>query len=213
MQRGVAGETDESSAAVSHPTDVGKPAASEQGTRERLVAAAAAAIHAEGYAGTTLSRVARAAEVPLGNVYYWFRTKDALAEAVIQARVDELNALMDEAGRKSRPQDRLAALLIRFAAGSAEMARLGCPYGTLAQELEKRDDKLARRARRIFAVQREWMTRQFQELGAPDPDALALELLAGMQGAALLAHALRDPKVLESRLGALVRWVRTIFSS
>ena len=88
------------------------------------------------------------------------------------------------------------------------MARLGCPYGTLAQELEKRDDALARSARRIFAVQGKWMTRQCREAGATDPDALALELLAGMQGAALLAHALRDPRVLKARLDALVRWVR-----
>jgi AcrR family transcriptional regulator len=183
-------------------------ATSAQGTRERLVAAASVVIHAEGYSGTTLARVAQAAKVPLGNVYYWFHTKEALAEAVIDARVDELNALMEEAGRKSRPQDRLAALLIRFASGCAEIARLGCPYGTLAQELEKRDDKLARRARRIFAVQRNWMARQFRELGARDPDARALELLAGMQGAALLAHALRNPKVLKARLDALVRGVR-----
>ena len=181
---------------------------SERGTRERLVAAAASVIHAEGYSGTTLAQVAQAAAVPLGNVYYWFRTKDALGEAVVTARVEQLTALMYEAGRKARPQDRLAALLGRFSESCAEMARLGCPYGTLAQELEKRDDALARSARRIFAVQRKWMTRQFREAGATNPDALALELLAGMQGAALLAHALRDPRVLKARLDALVRWVR-----
>ncbi len=185
----------------------------EPRTRERLIAAAAAVIHAEGYSGTTLSRVARVAEVPLGNVYYWFRTKDALAEAVIDARVEDLSALMDEAGRKARPQDRLAALLARFAESCAEMTRLGCPYGTLAQELEKRDDRLALRAERIFAVQREWITRQFREIGARNPEALALELLAGMQGAALVAHALRDSRILKTRLDALVRWVRSVSSS
>ncbi len=128
---------------------------------------------------------------------------------MIDTRVEELEALMDDAGRKARPQDRLAALLVRFAESCAEMTRLGCPYGTLAQELEKRDDGLARRAERIFAVQRKWMTRQFREIGAPRPDALALELLAGMQGAALVAHALRDCRILKSRLEALVRWVRS----
>ena len=182
----------------------------EQGTRERLIAAAAAVVHAEGYSGTTLARVAKVAEVPLGNLYYWFRTKDALAEAVIDTRVEELEALLDDAGCAARPQDRLVALLVRFAETCAEMTRLGCPYGTLAQELEKRDDRLARRAERIFAVQRKWMTRQFRAMGASRPDALALELLAGMQGAALVAHALRDSRILKSRLDALVLWVRSL---
>lgn len=186
-----------------------KQAESARGTRERLIAAAAAVIHAEGYAGTTLARVAQAAEVPLGNVYYWFRTKDELAGAVVEARVEQVTALMDEAGRKAEPRERLAALLLGFAANCAEMARLGCPYGSLAQELEKHDDALARSAKRIFAVQREWMARQFRAAGAARPDALALELLAGMQGAALVAHALRDPAILEARLGALIRWVRS----
>lgn len=186
-----------------------KQASSALGTRERLIDAAAAVIHAEGYAGTTLARVAQAAKVPLGNVYYWFRTKDELAGAVVEARVEQVTALMDEAGRKADPRERLAALLLGFAANCAEMARLGCPYGTLAQELEKHDDALARSAKRIFAVQRKWMARQFREAGAARPDARALELLAGMQGAALVAHALRDPSILEARLGALVRWVRS----
>lgn len=186
-----------------------KPSSGALGTRERLVAAAAAVIHAEGYAGTTLARVAQAAEVPLGNVYYWFRTKDALAEAVVDARVEEVASLLNDAERTTDPRERLAALLLGFASNCAEMARLGCPYGTLAQELEKHDDALARSAKRIFAVQRKWMARQFREAGAGRPDALAVELLAGMQGAALLAHALREPAILEARLAALVRWVRS----
>jgi AcrR family transcriptional regulator len=181
----------------------------EHGIRERLVTAAAAVIYAEGYSGTTLALVAKAAKVPLGNVYYWFRTKDALAEAVVDARIEELDALMAELGRKARPEERLAGLLLRFASGCGEIARLGCPYGTLAQELEKRADGLARRAGSIFAGQRKWVAQQFRELGAHDADALAVELIAGMQGAALLAHALRDPRLLKTRLGALVRWVRS----
>lgn len=183
-----------------------------EGPRERLIAAAARVIYAEGLAGTTLARVAKAARVPLGNVYYWFRKKDALAQAVVDARVGELTALMAEAGRKTHPAERLATLLRRFSEGRAEVARLGCPYGTLAQELEKRDDRLSPHARRMFEVQRAWMGEQFRELGARDPDALALELIAGMQGAALLAHALHDPGILEARLAALARWVRTLAS-
>lgn len=50
--------------------------------RERLARAAATLFHQRGVRKTTLADIAQAAAVPLGNVYYHFRTKDALIEAV-----------------------------------------------------------------------------------------------------------------------------------
>ncbi len=52
--------------------------------RAELVAAATGLLHEQGFHRTTLADVAERASVPLGNVYYYFRTKEALAEAVIR---------------------------------------------------------------------------------------------------------------------------------
>src|SRR5712672_903890 len=61
--------------------------------RDRLIEAAKTLFYQQGVTGTTLANIAERAKVPLGNVYYHFRTKDALIEAVVQAHVQELQSL------------------------------------------------------------------------------------------------------------------------
>jgi len=51
--------------------------------RDRLIEAAKAKFYQQGVACTTLADIAQQAQVPLGNVYYHFRTKEALVEAVV----------------------------------------------------------------------------------------------------------------------------------
>ena len=55
------------------------------GKRARLVAAACRVLHEQGVERTTLADIAKAAYVPVGNVYYYFKTKDQLVEAAIHA--------------------------------------------------------------------------------------------------------------------------------
>jgi TetR/AcrR family transcriptional regulator, transcriptional repressor for nem operon len=59
--------------------------------RVRLVDAAKALIHRQGFNLTTLADIAQEADVPLGNVYYYFKTKEAIGEAVITNRGRELH--------------------------------------------------------------------------------------------------------------------------
>jgi hypothetical protein len=59
-----------------------------------------------------------------------------------------------------RPEERFAALLEIQLKGCDEIAQRGCPYGSLAQELEKRDGRLGSRAALLVELQREWMERQ-----------------------------------------------------
>ena len=51
--------------------------------RERLLAAARDLIHEQGFKPTTLADIARESDVPLGNVCYYFKSKDDIAGAII----------------------------------------------------------------------------------------------------------------------------------
>ena len=62
------------------------------GKRERLVASAGDLLHRQGVMATTLAQVAEAADVPPGNVYYYFKTKDDLVRAVIDRDVAPASA-------------------------------------------------------------------------------------------------------------------------
>jgi AcrR family transcriptional regulator len=63
------------------------------GKRERLVKSAQALIHEQGAHRTTLADIAERAEVPLGNVYYYFKSKDELIGAVLDSYQEEAAAL------------------------------------------------------------------------------------------------------------------------
>ena len=66
-------------------------------TRSRILAAARRALIARGYGGLVMREVAAACDMKLGNVQYYFATRDALVEQVIraEARLD-LDAIPGE---------------------------------------------------------------------------------------------------------------------
>jgi len=173
--------------------------------RKDLVEAARATIYENGVRRTTLAMIAERAKVPLGNVYYYFRTKDALIEAVVEARfqeIDETLASLEE--RHGSPTDQVVAFVAWSSEGAAEKARLGCPIGTLVQELQKEQGPVAERARTLFHVQRDWLAERAGDGGRSFAEAL----LSALGGATSLAHALGDPRILRERGEELQGWVR-----
>ena len=173
---------------------------------EQLVTAASRVILERGAAATTLALVATEAKVPLGNVYYYFKTKDELVAAVVRARTAELEAFLAYASSKPTPAERLCAFVEAFRSRADEMVRRGCPFGSLASELEKIEGGPS--ASILLSLQLEWMEAQLRELRVPTAKARAVELLAAVQGACLVAHALRDGALFRRRLGDLARDLR-----
>src|SRR6201997_277684 len=106
------------------------PGASQRGgKRARLIAAAAETIYAAGVEKTTLADIAAAAGIPLGNVDYYFKTKDALVQAVVEAHLAEARTMLaaiDDAHQT--PRERLKALFGALAQQSDLIARYGCPH-------------------------------------------------------------------------------------
>lgn len=182
-------------------------AAGTGGKRERLVASAGDLLHRHGMAGTTIADVAAAAGVPPGNVYYYFKTKDDLLRAVIAARVAQVHAMLATFDRRREPAARLKALAHNWVHMRDLVARHGCPLGSLAAELDRRDDGLDLHAAQPLDLILTWAQEQFRELGRPDPRDLAVTLLARVQGAAGLANAFRDPQLLTDQIRLLGRWI------
>ncbi|MEU6588408.1 TetR/AcrR family transcriptional regulator [Streptomyces sp. NPDC046881] len=179
--------------------------------RRRLTAAAARVLHQQGVERTTLADIAREADVPVGNVYYYFKTKDELVQAALaehQAHLDELTEVLDEL---PTPRDRLKALVEAWIAQRETAARHGCPTGTLAAELGKRTDGTLDAAtgaviRRLL----DWTAAQFRQWGLPDPDDHALTLVSAYQGMSLLTNALRDPDIMTREGERLLRWLDSL---
>jgi AcrR family transcriptional regulator len=173
-------------------------------TRARLVRSAQQLFHAHGIQATSLAEVAGQAGVPVGNVYHHFRTKEALTEAVIAAHGhDILDAFGQLNAGLADPLARLRAFIASDPEELALLARCGCPYGTLCQELEKIGSEARLSAGRLLRLYLDWMTDQFRLAGAPDPEAAGLNLLSALQGAYALAHSLQSAGLLERQLAHL----------
>ena len=179
--------------------------------RDRLIKAAKIRFYQQGVTGTTLADIAQQAQVPLGNIYYHFRTKEALVEAVIQAHLQELQSLFAQLDRQLDPHQRLLGLLAAEREGEQGIARYGCPYGSLSQELNKEDGRLATMAVLLFQAYLDWTATQFRLLGKNEEEAkdLAIDLISSLQGTFLLANSFRAPELLEHQFQRLETWLRT----
>ncbi|MEU5644292.1 TetR/AcrR family transcriptional regulator [Streptomyces milbemycinicus] len=181
------------------------------GKRQRLTAAAARVLHEQGVERTTIADIARAADVPTGNVYYYFKTKDELVEAALTEHVSHLKTLTDQLDQLPNPRERLKALVAAWVGGRDTAARYGCPTGTLAVEVDKRTEGgLDLAAGRAFRQLLDWAESQFREMGVADPDGLAIALIGAYQGMSLLSNALRDPEIMTREGARLTRWLDTL---
>jgi TetR/AcrR family transcriptional regulator, transcriptional repressor for nem operon len=198
--RAAAGPSDSTSAAMS-------PSARDK--RTRLVDAGVRLVHRQGFHRTTLAELAKASRVPLGNVYYYFKTKEALGEAVIDQYVSLYESLRSTWDAKPDPKARLRAFIQASVEHPDVIARSGCPLATLSSELRKDEGRLADCATRLFADVLDWIDKQFRLLGKSKGDAraLAVHLLSAVEGSSVLSHNFGTPKYAEQEAKLLRRWI------
>lgn len=188
------------------------PPAPARNKRERLVDAAAKLVHRQGFHRTTLAELAEDAHVPLGNVYYYFKTKTALGEALLDRYLAEYEALRTAWDEDPDPVMRLESFIEMTVRRKEVLARSGCPIGSLSSELHKDGGPLADCAARLFAEMLDWAAAQFRLLGQPraEAHASAVHLLSAIEGASLLTHSFGDPKYITQESRRLREWIRSL---
>jgi len=178
-------------------------------TRDRLSNAALKLSYRRGFGNAALSDIAEEAGVPLGNVYYYFKTKDDIGAAIVDRRIARLQKLLDGLDELQSPKDRLCGFVQIKIDRRDELARFGCPVGTLTSELHKDPGPLAKHSTALYEHALAWMAAQFAAIGhRRDARSLALHLLSATQGVSLLAHAFHDPKLIVTEAARLKTWIR-----
>jgi TetR/AcrR family transcriptional repressor of nem operon len=178
-----------------------------RGKRERLIDAARELFHQQGVEKTTIADIAKLADVPVGNVYYYFKTKDELVAAAIVAHRADIVDMLASLDRHHTPKARLKAF-VRALAGQREIAaRYGCPHGTLCSELDKRGDDLPGSPVVLLEPSIDWAEQQFRAMGRRDARDLAVALMASYQGISLLTNTFRDPNLMQRETQRLERWI------
>ena len=179
--------------------------------RARLIETTMKLAYKHGFRETSLADIAEAARVPIGNVYYYFKTKDELGEAVVERRLAEFRAFREELDRLSSPKERLFAFVDTIHGNREQLARGGCPLGGLCTELHKEGGPLAKKSAALFTEPMRWLEEQFRALGhGKDSRELAVHFFTAYQGLAAVALGANDCEVVVMEAKRLKNWIRTL---
>ncbi|MGE0498713.1 MAG: TetR/AcrR family transcriptional regulator [Ramlibacter sp.] len=182
--------------------------------RQKIIHAALNLFMERGYAETSIGDIAEHAGLLKGNLSYYFKTKAEMLESVSDARMEELFGRL----KALLPADASALVsikaFIQVTQDSAhELARVGCPVGTLASQLGKTDPALQPYASRILEALQAWLVGQFaRELPATKARQHAEFLLTLLQGAAVMAHAFRDPALVDRQAKLAKAWLTDVLA-
>ncbi|ABF42575.1 transcriptional regulator, TetR family [Candidatus Koribacter versatilis Ellin345] len=179
--------------------------------RSRLIQTAAKLAYRQGFRKTTLADIAEESQVPLGNVYYYFKTKDEIGEAILQQRFSQFEAQREKWEESGSPKERLQAFVQMTLNNREQLARGGCPIGTLCSELQREGGELAKKASPLLGGTLAWIEKQFKALGkGKDSAGLALHLLSALQGVSLLSHVSGNSNLVMVEAGRLKAWLETL---
>lgn len=180
--------------------------------RDRLVNAAAELFHQNGPTTTSLADIASKAAIPIGNVYYYFKTKEELVLAVIEKRRDSLRGAYDALNASfSDPRQRLTEALRFFITLKTEYTKHGCPLGRMVVELGTESMEAKKAAASVLDEFVFWAAEQFEALGHKEKaKEYAISLMAGIEGGAVMAKGYANESVFEGEMNRLTEWVESI---
>lgn len=183
--------------------------------KERLVGAARGLIQKRGYNGFSYRDVAAEVGIRSASIHYHFPTKADLGAAVAAGYTERFMERLASAEEETADVYRLLSFYASlFREVLADDGRM-CLCGILGAEVASLPASVAAEAKRFFAVNLEWLARQFSrriEIGdsvpADPPETEAVLFMATLEGAMVLAKGIDDPTVFDRVSEAALRGYR-----
>ncbi|WP_430867844.1 TetR/AcrR family transcriptional regulator [Demequina aurantiaca] len=177
--------------------------------KQRLTSAATTLTLTQGFERTTIAEIARAADVASGSVYYYFKTKEDVGQAIVDALLAETRALVAGWEAAPGPRERLIAYIDSSADAAESLVAYGSAMAVITADLRRHSDELGLAASAVMQELIDWAADQFEQLGfAPEAAAArAMHLVAGFEGGAALSHTLGTSVPIEREAAHLRRWV------
>jgi AcrR family transcriptional regulator len=183
------------------------------GTKDRILDASGELFRRQGYLGTGVKQIVTEASAPFGSLYHFFPGgKEELGAEVIRSSGELYRQLFEAV---VGPEPDIVAGVAAFFAGAAETLREtgyadACPIATVALEVSSTSEPMREAAAEVFES---WITAAAQYFAAAGINPtrareLAIELLAGLEGAFVLSRATRNTEAVDVAGAAAVAAVR-----
>ena len=167
-------------------------------TRDRIVQAAMELFWRKGYGSTSIADILETAKVNSGSLYYFFKGKQELLVAVLEAYRDGIGPMLLEPawGAIEDPIDKVFALLGAYRQALVDTDYFyGCPIGSLALELHEPDPQVRELMAVNFANWTGAVKENLDRAGLAertDTQGLAELVLTVMEGAVMQTRTYRD---------------------
>ena len=186
-----------------------------QQTRQQIIEQANTLFYTRGFNQTSFADIAAAVNIPKGNIYYYFKTKDEVLQTVIAQRIADAREMLtewtDSIGEPLERLRRYAQVLINEKQG---ILRYGCPMGSLTVELSKTQLQQQSQVIEMMELFRDFLQQQFQALGYDEQEAQmhSMHLLAWTQGVSLMSNAYKNPQFLQNEVVKIKAWLDNLVS-
>ncbi|MCG7947750.1 MAG: TetR/AcrR family transcriptional regulator [Candidatus Thiodiazotropha taylori] len=181
----------------------------KQPTRLSIIDAARSHIYHKGFGATSYANIAQQTKLKKGNIQYHFKSKDDLLQAVIEQQIEGIREQLEswslDCGTTYDCVERFIAMVDDNA---DNLARYGCPMGTLNSELGKDHRQQQHQARAMFELYLRWLEARFSAiLPRESARARAEQLMVMAQGASLMAHIHEDPEIVRRQSIVMREWL------
>lgn len=129
-----------------------------ENTRHKILKAAFQEIHKHGYQGMRIDQVLKSTGLKKGAIYHHFSSKQTLAYAVLEERIQNhiMELWIDPLKSYPDPLKGIYRLFVKLdTVWSNEFFNLGCPLNNLAQEMSPIDEGFRTRIELFFKI---WKT-------------------------------------------------------
>lgn len=169
-----------------------------------------------GFNGFSYADIAAEVGIRKASIHHHFPNKIDLAKALLQSYTDQVTWLLqDFMQNRSSAQDRLAGYINLYSETLA--ANRVCLGGMLASDIHTLDISLKPELIAFFSASRTWLVEVLEqgqingEIRSDQPPAMQADLvLAGLQGALMLARSHEDELIFTNTAEALIANLRPL---
>lgn len=179
--------------------------------KNRLIISAKKLFYENGVNCTTLAGIAHTAEIPLGNVYYYFKSKESIILSVIEHIRISTKEQLEEINKITHPEDRLKYFIYLETKKNSNIVKYGNMIGNLSQELCKKNNTISLSLANLMKEVIEWCQKQFDSLGKKEKSTrYAIILICNIQGLNLISFIFKNKDFMDNYTNYLMNWIDEI---
>jgi len=187
--------------------------------KEKILKVAYKIIYENGYNKTSVDEIISKAKISKSNFYYYFKSKESLAIAVLDLRIEQyVNEIINETltNNKLTPLKRLESFynkVVKF--HKKNECKYGCPFGNLANELSSKNHKFRKKLAAFFEQWREKIElclkdgiekKEFSD--KCNPKLFSEIILAHLEGAILMSKTYKRINPLEKGSKEIIKLLK-----